>query len=169
VLTFFDKNGLIYTHIVPRGVIINTNYTIIVLGKFMKHLRKKRPVMVKQVWFLHWDNVPAHTSAVVKNWLAARAIQVLPHPPYSFNSCRHTQICTVLLKQYMFFKAYSPDLMPANFFLFRKMKEELDSLHLTQESLKSLGRGCEDRRLRRVRCHLQAVVRAMRKLYPHWQ
>ncbi len=91
----------------PRGITINANYTIIILGKFRKHLRIKRPEMVKQEWFLHWDNVPVHTATVVKNWLAARVIQVLPHPPYS------------------------PDLAPADFFLFRKVKEQLASLHLT--------------------------------------
>jgi histone-lysine N-methyltransferase SETMAR len=81
LVAFFDKKGLVYTHIMPRGVTINANYAIIVLGKFMKHLRIKRPAMVDQEWFLHWDNAPVHTAAVVKNWLAARAIQVLTHPP----------------------------------------------------------------------------------------
>ncbi len=60
----------------------------------------------------------AHPAAVVvKNWLAARAIQVLPHPPYL------------------------PALAPADFFLFRKVKEELAGLHLTQETLKSACEG----------------------------
>jgi hypothetical protein len=79
----------------------------------LKHLRNKRPGMVKQEWFLHWDNSPVHTTTIVKTWLAARAIQVLLHPPYL------------------------PDLAPADFFLSRKVKEELASVHLTQESLKS--------------------------------
>ncbi len=114
LVAFFDNKGLVYTHIVPRGVTINANYTIIVLGKFMKHLRIKRPEMVEQELFLHWDNTPVLT-AEVKNWLAARAIQVLQHPP----------------------PPYLPDLAPADFFLFRKVKEELANLHLTQESLKS--------------------------------
>jgi histone-lysine N-methyltransferase SETMAR len=117
LVAFFDKKGLVYTHIVPRGVTINANYTIIVLGKFLKQLRLKRPEMVEQEWFLHWDNAPVHTAAVVQNWLAARAIRVLPHPPYS------------------------PDLAPADFFLFRKVKEELAGLTLTQESLKSAWEG----------------------------
>jgi hypothetical protein len=54
---------------------------VIVLVKFLKHLRKKRPVMVEQEWFLNWDNVPVHTAAVAKKWLAARVIQVLLDPP----------------------------------------------------------------------------------------
>jgi histone-lysine N-methyltransferase SETMAR len=117
LVAFFDKKGLVYTHIVPRGVTINPNYTIIVLGKLMKHLRIKRPETIEQEWFLHCDNAPVHTAAIVKNWLAARAIQMLPHPPYS------------------------PDLTPADFFLFRKVKEELAGLYLTQDSLKSSWEG----------------------------
>jgi hypothetical protein len=95
LVTFFDKKGLVYTHIVPRGVTINANYTIIFLGKFMKHLRIKRPETVQQQWFLHWDNAPVHTAAVVKNWLAARAIQVLPHPPpIGLISRQRTSFCS---------------------------------------------------------------------------
>jgi hypothetical protein len=36
---------------------------------------------------------------------------------------------------------YLPDLAPADFFLFRKVKEELAGLHLTQDSLKSAWEG----------------------------
>jgi hypothetical protein len=47
MVMFFDKKGLVYTHILPRGITINANYTIIILGKFMKHIRNKRPEMVE--------------------------------------------------------------------------------------------------------------------------
>jgi hypothetical protein len=67
LVAFFDKKGLVYMHIVPRGVTINANYIIIILGKFMRHLRLKRPEMVEQEWFLYWDNAPVHTATVVKN------------------------------------------------------------------------------------------------------
>jgi histone-lysine N-methyltransferase SETMAR len=111
MVVFSNKKGLVFTHIMPRGITTNANQTIIVLGKFLKHLRNKRPGMFEQEWFLHWDNAPVHTAPVVKNCLAARSIQVLSHPPYL------------------------PGLAPADFFLFRKVKEELDGLHLTQETL----------------------------------
>jgi hypothetical protein len=52
----------------------------VVLGKFIVYLRKKRPEMTKGNWFLYWDNAPFHTAAVVKNWLAAKEIQLLPPP-----------------------------------------------------------------------------------------
>jgi hypothetical protein len=43
LLAFFDSKGLVYTHIIPKGTAINANYILVVLGKFMMHLRKKRP------------------------------------------------------------------------------------------------------------------------------
>jgi histone-lysine N-methyltransferase SETMAR len=42
LLAFFDSKGLVYTHIVPKGTTINANYMLVVLGKFMVHLRKNR-------------------------------------------------------------------------------------------------------------------------------
>ena len=58
-----------------------------------------------------------HTAAAVRNWLAARDIPVLPHPPYS------------------------PDLAPADFFFFTKMKEQLSGRTLTPESFKTAWEG----------------------------
>ena len=112
VMAFFDSKGLIYTHIVPRGSTINANYIVMTLGKFMKNLKKKRPIMVEQEWFFHWDNAPVHTAAVVKDWLAANSVKMLQHPPYS------------------------PDLAPADFFLFRRVKEELAGHTLSLEDIK---------------------------------
>jgi histone-lysine N-methyltransferase SETMAR len=144
LLAFFDSKSFVYNHIVPNGTALNTNYILVVLGKFMVHLRKKRPETTKGNWFFQWDNAPVHTAAVVKNWQAAKEIQLLPHP------------------------SYSPDLAPADFFLFRKVKEQLAGLHLTQESLKSAWvRGDANHQRRRV-CHrLPAVVQAQQKVGSH--
>ena len=60
---------------------------------------------------------PVHTAASVKNWLAARGVQMVDHAPYS------------------------PDLAPADFFLFPKMKEELAGRHLTQDGFKMAWEG----------------------------
>ena len=68
--------------------------------------------MAAGVWRLHWDNAPVHTWAVVKDWLTAKGIQLLEHPPYS------------------------PDLAPADFFLFLKLKMELAGLTLSKETFK---------------------------------
>ncbi len=53
----------------------------------------------------------------MKEWMAAKGIQVLEHPPYS------------------------PDLAPADFFLFRKVKEALARTTLDQDSLKTTWEG----------------------------
>jgi hypothetical protein len=65
LLAFFHSKGQIYRHIAPRGAIIHTSYTVVVLGKFLMHL-KKRPEMVKGDWFLHWNNAPVHDAMVIK-------------------------------------------------------------------------------------------------------
>jgi histone-lysine N-methyltransferase SETMAR len=117
LLAFFDSKGLIYTNIVPRGSMVNANYIVKALGTFMQHLKKKRPEMVSREWFFHWDNAPVHTAAVVKMWLAANNIQLLQHLPYS------------------------PDLTPADFFLFRRVKEELAGIQLSPATIKEAWEG----------------------------
>jgi histone-lysine N-methyltransferase SETMAR len=53
-----------------------------------------------------------HTAVTVTDWLAARSVKMIEHPPYL------------------------PDLAPADFFLFPKVKKELAGLTLTRESFK---------------------------------
>jgi histone-lysine N-methyltransferase SETMAR len=65
----------------------------------------------------HWDNAPVHTAAMVSNWFDAHSVQRLEHPPYS------------------------PDLALADFFLFRKVKEELGGQSLDQETIKNAWEG----------------------------
>ncbi len=73
--------------------------------------------MAEQQWWFHWDNAPVHMTASVKQWMAAKGILVLEHPPYS------------------------PDLAQADFFLFRKVKEALAGITLDQDSLKTAWEG----------------------------
>ena len=54
-----------------------------------------------QTWMLHHDNAPAHASLLMRSYLAKHQTPVVPHPPYS------------------------PDLAPADFFLFPKLKTTL--------------------------------------------
>jgi len=65
-------------------------------------VRRKRPELwVNQTWVLHHDNAPAHASLLIRGYLAKHQTPVVPHPPYS------------------------PDLAPADFFLFPKLKTTL--------------------------------------------
>jgi hypothetical protein len=58
-------------HITPRSTTINANYTVMVLVKFTKSFKMKKPEMVEGDMFFQWDTAPIHTAAVVKIWLAA--------------------------------------------------------------------------------------------------
>jgi len=51
-----------------------------------------------QAWVLRHDNAPAHASLLIRIYLAKHQTSIVPHPPYS------------------------PDLAPADFFLFPKLK-----------------------------------------------
>jgi transposase len=64
-------------------------------------VRRKRPQLwTNQTWVLQHDNVPAH-SLLVHNFLEKNEMTVVPQPHYS------------------------PDLTPADFFLFPKLKSTL--------------------------------------------
>jgi hypothetical protein len=64
----------------------------------VQNLRLKRPEMMSQQWFFHWDNAPLLIDAVVSSWCDAHGLRRLKHPPYS------------------------PNLVPADFFLLKKAK-----------------------------------------------
>jgi histone-lysine N-methyltransferase SETMAR len=101
VLAFFDSKGVIYTNYVPWGTTVNGDYIIKALKNFLKALCLKRPDLEHGEWMFHWDNAPVHTAEKVQRFLAKKQIQVIPHPPYS------------------------PDLAPADYFLFPTLKREL--------------------------------------------
>jgi histone-lysine N-methyltransferase SETMAR len=112
VLAFFDDQGMVYTNYVPRDVSVNAAYIVNALRRFLKALRKKRPDLVAGQWFLHWDN-----AEMGQTFLAKNSIQLIPHPPYS------------------------PDLAPAEFFLFPPLKKELSGLTLTLTEFKTMWEG----------------------------
>ncbi len=41
VFAFFDSKGLVYTCIVPMGLTIDANYTVVALVKFLKYLTEE--------------------------------------------------------------------------------------------------------------------------------
>jgi hypothetical protein len=63
--------------------------------------RKRPQLWTNQSWVLHHDNAPARSSFLVRNFLAINERTVVPQ------------------------STYSPDLAPADFFLFPKLKSTL--------------------------------------------
>lgn len=101
LILFFDFEGPIYQHHVPKATTINSKYYCEVLERFLTHLRRKRPEKFKGEWLLHQDNARPHTSRETSAFLEAKKIKLLGHP------------------------AYSPDLAPCDFWAFPQIKKEL--------------------------------------------
>jgi len=103
MLVFFDWQGIIHDEFVPRGQTVNKEFYVTVLKRLRESVRRKRSQLwTNQSWVLHHDNAPAHSSFIVRYLLAKNEATVVPQP------------------------FYSPDLVPADFFLFPKLKSTLN-------------------------------------------
>lgn len=102
LIVFFDTQGIIHKEFVPEGQSVNGAYYLEVMKRLLKRISRVRPQFrEKGSWFLLHDNAPAHSSLIVRSFLMKHAIVEINHPPYS------------------------PDLAPADFFLFPKVKTVL--------------------------------------------
>jgi len=94
-LAVFCKN-------VPHGETVNKEFYLNVLKCLREAVRRKRPeVWRNNTWMLHHDNAPAHASLLTREFLTKHGTAVVPQP------------------------LYSPDLAPADFLLFPKLKSSL--------------------------------------------
>ncbi|UYV78297.1 hypothetical protein LAZ67_16000889 [Cordylochernes scorpioides] len=96
---FFDCRGVVHHEFLPQGRMVNKEYYLQVMRKA---IRKKHPDLWKNKnWLLHHDNVPAHTSLLVRDLLSKNNTLMMLQPPYS------------------------PDLAPCDFFMFPKLKRPM--------------------------------------------
>ena len=66
-----------------------------VLERLREGIRRKRPDKLKNNnWFLHYDNDPAHTSLVVRQFLTSKNVTVIPHPSICLTSPPATFSCS---------------------------------------------------------------------------
>jgi len=87
---------------VPGGHMINEQLYQEILARLRDAVRRRRPEMWEsQTWMLHHDNAPTHESLLISSYLPKCHISVVPHP------------------------TSSPELAPAEFFLFPKFKTTL--------------------------------------------
>lgn len=99
VIVFFDSKGLIHHEFVPQGQTVNAKFYLEVMKRLVHRIRRIHPEYQDPgIWCLSHDNAPGHTATLLTRYYAANQITVLSHPPYS------------------------PDLAPADFFLFPKLK-----------------------------------------------
>ncbi|UYV76679.1 hypothetical protein LAZ67_14001721, partial [Cordylochernes scorpioides] len=99
---FFDCRGVVHHEFLPQGRTVNKEYYLQAMRNLREAIRQKRPDLWKNKnWLLHHDNAPAHTSLLVRDFLAKNNTLMMPQPPYS------------------------PDLAPCDFLLFPKLKRPM--------------------------------------------
>ena len=100
--SFFYWKGVVHYEFVPRGEAVNKEFYLNVLKRLREAVRRKRAeAWTNNTWMLHHDSAPGHASLLIREFLTKHQTTVVPQPPYS------------------------PDLAPAEFFLFPKLKSSL--------------------------------------------
>jgi len=73
LIIFFDSQGIVHKEFVPPGQTVNRNFYCEVLRRMRENVRRKWPEMWKNGdWLLHHDNVPEHTSLLVREFLTKK-------------------------------------------------------------------------------------------------
>lgn len=108
---FFDCRGVVHHEFLPQGRTVNKEYYLQVMRNLREAIRQKRPDLWKN------DNASAHTSLLVREFLAKNNTLIMPQPPYS------------------------PDLAPCDFFLFPKLKRPMKGRrYATIEEIKTASK-----------------------------
>ena len=95
-------DGLIHHEFLPSNRTINGQFYTEIFYQLRKRIRTVRPYFPQNVsWLLLHDNARPHNALPVRIFLAQHGIIEMQHPPYS------------------------PDLVPADFFLYSKLKNSL--------------------------------------------
>ncbi len=79
---FFDSAGVIYHEFVPRGQGITAARYQKILTSLIRAVRRKRPVLHRNGWWLLHDNAPTHWADPVQRSIRAQGLQQVPHPGY---------------------------------------------------------------------------------------
>ena len=102
LIVCFDWKGIVHREFVPRGETVNKEFYLKVMKRLREAVRRKRPeAWTNMTWMQHHDNAPVHASLLIREFLAKQDIIVVCKAPYS------------------------PDLAPADFFLFPKLNSTL--------------------------------------------
>jgi transposase len=99
---YIEKVLAVIRQNVPCGETVNKEFYLNVLKRLTAAVRRKRPeAWTNNTWMLQHDNAPAHVSLSFREFLTKREASVVPQTPYS------------------------PELAPADFFLFPNLKSSL--------------------------------------------
>ncbi len=99
---FFDDQGIVHLEFLPPKMTVTAKVYIGILARLREALRRKRPALwqANSYRLLH-DNAPGHTATPTFAAMVETSMKTVPHPPYS------------------------PDLAPADFWLFPYLKSQI--------------------------------------------
>ncbi len=100
---FFDYRAVVHSEFLPEGLTVNKEYYLSFMRRWREQIRRKRPDLWKEnFWILHHEKAPSHKAIIggikVNEFLTKHSTNTIQQPPYS------------------------PDMAPADFFLFPKLK-----------------------------------------------
>ena len=102
LIVFFDSQSIVHKEFVHEGRTANAEYYKGVLDSLIWRIRRVRRALYRtRDFFLLHDNAPAHSAAIIRQFLTQKQVATLHHPPYS------------------------PDLSLSDYFLFPKVKLNL--------------------------------------------
>jgi len=105
-LIFWDQDGILLIHYLPKGQTINAEYYLSLLVQLKDILKEKRCGKITKGVLLH-DSALAHRALATEKKLAYLGFHCLGHPPYS------------------------PDLAPSDYHLFPGLKKQLKGCHFS--------------------------------------
>jgi hypothetical protein len=81
-LCFFDSQGIVYKEFVEEGCTVNAEYCKGVLNRLISRIRRIRPALyrTRDIFLLH-DNAPAHSAAMIRQFLALQKVAMMQPPP----------------------------------------------------------------------------------------
>jgi hypothetical protein len=102
LMVFLDIKSVVHHEFLHQAHTVNCWYYHEVLKCLREYVRRKRPQLWRNnSWLLHHGNAPAHASLLIHDFLVNTNTTEFPLSPYS------------------------PELAPADFFLFPKLKSTL--------------------------------------------
>ncbi len=111
LVIFFDCKGVVYREFYQNETMTGVKY-LALLQRLLTAIQHRRTEEWRRGTFvLHDDNAKPHRCGVVSNWVNRRHIRTMTHPPYS------------------------PDLAPADFWLFARLKRDMHGIRYPDQNV----------------------------------
>lgn len=86
LIIFVDNHVKVHQELLRQDRTVNKEYYLKVIRRLQEAIRKIRSEFWKNnSWLLHYDNSPAHSSLLVRGFLAEYKTTIIPQPSYSSN------------------------------------------------------------------------------------